>query len=254
MSTYADNQHPNRESWLKDVADRLRPVFAELAASLPARLRIAIGFPSTGRRAKATGECWDSSASSDGTFEILVRPDLAETEGALAMPVAAALARELIHAAVGLQAGKGPRYRKVALGLGLLGPMRATIPGPAFLALMTPILDDAGPLPHARLHTERQSRADGDDVDDTPVPVSTRPRKQSSRHVRCVFCPTCGYVVRTARKWIDQIGPPHSASRGHATGCHCTVHGNRAGDLGVVQVGSECARNAMAAARPAHLR
>jgi hypothetical protein len=50
-------------------------------------------------------------------------------------------------------------------------------------------------------------------VDDLPVPVSTRPRKQSSRHVRCV-CPTCGYVVRTARKWIDQIGPPHCPRHG----------------------------------------
>jgi len=55
MSLYGFNQHPNRESWLGDVADRLRPVFAQLDAPLPERLRIAIGFPSTGRRAKATG-------------------------------------------------------------------------------------------------------------------------------------------------------------------------------------------------------
>ena len=130
--------HPNRESWLNDVASRLRPAFAQLGAPLPDRLRIAIGFSSTGRRAKATGECWDSAASADATFEILVRPDLAEAEGALGLPVAAALARELVHAAVGIQAGRGPAYRKVAHSIGLVGPMRATSPGPAFLALIAP--------------------------------------------------------------------------------------------------------------------
>jgi hypothetical protein len=177
MSLYGFNQHPNRESWLGDVADRLRPAFAQLDAPLPERLRIAIGFPSTGRRAKATGECWDSTASIDGTFEILVRPDLVEMEGALALPVAAALVRELIHAAVGLQAGKGPRYRRVALGIGLLGPMHATTPRPAFLALIAPILEDAGPLPHARLHTEPSSRADGEDADEPPRSARGRASK-----------------------------------------------------------------------------
>jgi len=137
--------HPNRESWLNDVASRLRPAFAQLGAPLPDRLRIAIGFSSTGRRAKATGECWDSAASADATFEILVRPDLAEAEGALGLPVAAALARELVHAAVGIQAGRGPAYRKVAHSIGLVGPMRATSPGPAFLALIAP---PSSPRPH----------------------------------------------------------------------------------------------------------
>jgi hypothetical protein len=93
MPTPRPNLHPNREAWLNDVAQRLRRAFADLGAPLPDRLRIAIGFPSSGRRAKATGECWDSTASADGTFEILVRPDLAEAEGALALPVATACAR-----------------------------------------------------------------------------------------------------------------------------------------------------------------
>ncbi len=149
MSVIKPNHHPNRESWLNGVAGRLRPAFAQLGAPLPDRLRIAIGFPSGGQRAKATGECWDSTASADGTFEILIRPDLAEADGVLALSVAAALAHELVHAAVGIQAGKGPAFRRVALGIGLTGPMRATAPGPAFLALISPILDAVGPLPHA---------------------------------------------------------------------------------------------------------
>jgi hypothetical protein len=172
---------------------------------LPDRLRIAIGFPSTGRRAKAAGECWDSTASADGTFEILIRPDLAEADGALGLPVAAALAHELVHAAVGIKAGRGPAFRKITLGIGLTGPMRATSPGPAFLALAAPILEAAGPLPHARLQADRNADADQEGED---APITTSPRKQASRHVKCA-CPACGYVVRTARKWIDQAGEPH---------------------------------------------
>ena len=140
---------------------------------------------------------------------ILVRPDLAEAEGALALPVAAALARELVHAAVGIQAGRGPAYRKVAHSIGLVGPMRATGPGPAFLALIAPVLDAAGPLPHARLHANRGAAAAAQDE----APLTTRSRKQANRHVRCA-CPACGYVVRTARKWIDGSGPPHCPRHG----------------------------------------
>jgi hypothetical protein len=229
------NQHPNRESWLNDVAARLRPAFAQLGTPLPDRLRIAIGFPSTGRRAKAAGECWDSTASADGTFEILVRPDLAEADGALALPVAAALARELVHAAVGIQAGKGPAFRKIALGIGLTGPMRATSPGPAFLALITPILEAVGPLPHARLWTDRKQPDTGQPGDETPL--TTSPRPQANRHVKCV-CPTCGYVVRTARKWLDQIGPPL-----------CPRHGAMQPD-GLVSVGAAATSNATPLPRP----
>ena len=186
-------------------------VFPAALPSIFSGLRIAIGFPSAGRRAKATGECWDSAASADATFEILVRPDLAEAEGALALPVAAALARELVHAAVGIQAGRGPAYRVVARGIGLVGPMRATSPGPAFLALIAPVLDAAGPLPHARLQADRDGAAAAAQ-DGTGAPLTTGPRKQASRHVRCA-CPACGYVVRTARKWLDGAGPQRAPVR-----------------------------------------
>ena len=131
------------------------------------------------------------------------------------MSVATALTRELVHAAVGIEAGKGPAYRIVARGIGLLGPMRATSPGPAFLALLAPILDAAGPLPHARLQASRGDATSvaQDGQDGTGVPLTTAARKQASRHVKCA-CPTCGYVARTARKWIDSAGPPHCPQHG----------------------------------------
>jgi hypothetical protein len=64
----------NREEWLNLVAEQMAPWFETQGHKLP-RYRVAIGFPSTGKRGKRIGECWDGRASADGTFEVLIRPD-----------------------------------------------------------------------------------------------------------------------------------------------------------------------------------
>lgn len=189
---------PNREAWLNYVAQQMAPMFAALDAPLPATVRIAIGFTSTGRRGKAIGECWDNASSADGHFEIFIRPDLAHAADAMPAQIAAILAHELVHAAVGIEAGHKGRFRKVAKGIGLEGPMRSTTPGADFLAAIAPILAAAGPLPHARL--------------DSAVATTIR-KKQGTRLVKCQ-CATCAYTVRTARKWIVEVGPPHCPQHG----------------------------------------
>jgi hypothetical protein len=184
----------NRENWLNAVVAKLAPAFAERGAKLPPRIRIAIGFPSTGARGKRIGECWDKTASRDGTFEILIRPDIDDPTEA-----AAILAHELCHAAVGIPAGHGPAFRKIALGIGLEGKMKSTLAGPEFLALIKPILAEAGKLPHKRLDL---------------TGLTTKPKKQSARLIKCE-CRECGYIVRTARKWIEEKGAPVCPSEGH---------------------------------------
>jgi hypothetical protein len=49
----------------------------------------------------------------------------------------------------------------------------------------------------------------------TPVstPTTTAPRKQPNRDVKCA-CGACGYLTRTARKWLDQVGLPHCPGTG----------------------------------------
>ena len=137
----------NRESWLNAVAAGMAPLFEALDAPLPDRVRVAIGFTSRGAKGKAIGECWDNRLSADGHFEIFIRPDLAHAPDAMPAQIAAILAHELVHAAVGIPAGHGKAFKRVALGLGLVGPMRATTPGEAFLAAIAPILEGVGPLP-----------------------------------------------------------------------------------------------------------
>ncbi len=193
--TPAAAKFPNREAWLNHVATALRPLFAGAGASLPA-VRIAIAFPSTGRRGKRIGECWDKSASADGTFEIMIRPDVDDPLEACAI-----LAHELVHAAVGIPAGHRKDFRRVAVAIGLTGPMRSTTAGPEFVASTAAILAEAGPIPHARLNF------DG---------LSDKPKKQGTRLVKCV-CEDCGYVVRVARKWIEDKGPPLCPEHGPMT-------------------------------------
>ena len=113
--------HDNRESWLNAVAAGMAPLFEALDAPLPSRVRVAIGFTSRGAKGKAIGECWDNRLSADGHFEIFIRPDLAHAPDAMPAQIAAILAHELVHAAVGIPAGHGKAFKRVALGLGLVG-------------------------------------------------------------------------------------------------------------------------------------
>lgn len=209
-------KHNTREAWLNDVARRMAPMFVDLQAPLPEKVRIAIGFTSTGKRGRSIGECWDNRCSADGYYEIFIRPDLAETEDMMPLQIAAILAHELVHAAVGIPAGHGPAFRKVAKGLGLVGKMRSTVPGPAFEAAMARIFKRAGALPHGRLKTgrfrPRGPRTEPAVPDDNSV-QTTAPKLQTQRHIKCL-CRTCGYTCRTSRKWLDQVGPPH-----------CPLHG-----------------------------
>lgn len=192
-------EQDNRESWLNRVAVGMAPLFSALDAPLPSRVRVAIGFTSRGAKGRAIGECWDNRRSGDGHFEIFIRPDLAHAPDAMPAQIAAILAHELVHAAVGIAAGHGKAFKRIAVGLGLVGPMRATTPGDAFLAAAAPILAAAGPLPHARLDTDGET---------------TRPKKQATRLLKCE-CATCGYTVRTARKWLKTVGAPLCPTEDH---------------------------------------
>src|SRR3546814_8004821 len=98
--------HQTRESWLNAVAQGVAPLFEALDAPLPDRVRVAIGFTSRGAKGKAIGECWDNRLSADGHFEIFIRPDLAHAPDAMPAQIAAILAHELVHAAVGIPADR----------------------------------------------------------------------------------------------------------------------------------------------------
>jgi hypothetical protein len=170
-----------REGWLNAFTAAARPHFARVGAPLPVRIRMAVGFTSKGSRGKRIGECWGTSSSADQSFEIFIVPSLADSAR-----VADVLTHELVHAAAGLAAGHGPRFRRVATALGLTGKMTATTAGPDWFVWAQPILDRLGPIPHAAL-------AGG---------VTAGPPKQRSRHIKRT-CGECGFTFRVAQCWID---------------------------------------------------
>jgi hypothetical protein len=73
-------------------------------------------------------DCFDKSASTDESYEILIRLDQQTP-----LEVAAILAHELVHAAVGTDAGHGPRFGSVARALGLEGGRSSPRWGPSLM-------------------------------------------------------------------------------------------------------------------------
>jgi hypothetical protein len=192
MSTF-----DTREAWLREAANLLRPRFAGAGATLPANIRFAIAFPSSGRKGRAIGECWDASASDDQHFEIIVRCDKDNPVDVLDI-----LTHELVHAGAGLAAGHGKTFKRLALSVGPAGPMRSTHAGPELLVHLTKLAEGLGPLPHAKLG----------------FGLSTRPPKQDTRMLK-VECAVCGYLVRVARKWLTEVGTPLCRIHGDSMVC-----------------------------------
>jgi hypothetical protein len=171
-----------REDWLTQLVDEVRPLFpAHTGQSLPARIRVACGFPSSARRSGAIGECWADASSADGTVEILISPVVDDVT-----TVAATLIHELCHALPGSM-NHSKTFAAHAWNMGLVAGAKgwkSTGPGPEFDARYSAILADLGPYPHAHLI------------------MSAKP-KQSTRMLKAV-CPGCGYTIRLTRTWAEK--------------------------------------------------
>lgn len=169
-----------REEWLNAFIDASRPQFERVNAPLPTNVRVAVGFTSRGSRGARIGECWSNEASSDGHYEIFIKPTLVE-----ATRICDVLTHELVHAAVGLKAGHGPYFKRVATSLGLMGQMTATIAGAQWYTWATPIIESLGPMPYGSL---------------SGTDSSARPKQRTA--LLKAECPACGFVARVTRKHI----------------------------------------------------
>lgn len=169
-----------RENWLNAFVDKARVQFGLAGYPLPDAVRVSIGFTSGGARGKSIGECWDSVASADGHFEIFLRPTM-QTDAR----IADVLTHELCHAAAGLEAKHGGRFKAVATAMGLEGKMTSTVAGADWYTWALPILEELGPLPHGTL-------ADG---------MSSGKPKQST-NLKKVECNVCGWLARVTVKHI----------------------------------------------------
>jgi hypothetical protein len=100
----------------------------------------------------------------------------------------AILAHELVHAAVGSDAKHGPKFRKVALAIGLEGKMTSTVAGDELEEKLQKIVKTLGDYSHGALSPKAKKTTQG-----------TRLIK-----VEC----ECGCCARMTRKWLDAVGAP----------------------------------------------
>lgn len=168
-----------REDWLLQMSQEIAPLFAIEGVPLPS-FRVTCGFPCTGAtrskgRNMRLGECHAASSSKDAHCEIFIHPELDDP-----IKVVEVLAHELVHAAVGVAAGHGQSFKRVATAIGLTGPMRSTTGTPSFHSMIKPWINACGPYPHASLT------------------VLTH-KKQGTRLLKAVC--DCGYTVRLTAKW-----------------------------------------------------
>jgi hypothetical protein len=182
-----------RELWLYRIAEALYPWLGELGYPNHPTVRIGVGYPTTGARGKAIGQCHDSRISRDRVHEIIISPKLDDST-----EVAGVLAHELCHAYLQSylpeeNCGHGKKFRKLATAIGLTGKMRSTVPGEAFTRFLRPVLASVGEYPHGAL-----GGSDG---------VPTPRRKVQTTRLKKVVCSSCHYTMRVTKKWIDTAVP-----------------------------------------------
>jgi hypothetical protein len=151
-------------------------------------IRVACGFPFTASRSGVTGETHAETASADGSFEILVSPELAQPD-----EVFIELLAQLCHTTAGA-AGFGTPYIINAQAMGLIAagtvsaPWKRAIAGADCDTRWGPIIESLGDYPHAALAVGRRV-------------------KQTTNLLKAV-CPQCGYTVRVTNKWVN-LGLPN---------------------------------------------
>lgn len=182
----------DRQEWLEAATGALRAYFIDRGQTVPLPVRVSIGFPYRGGK-DTIGQCWDALASSDKHYEIFVTPKLASEDSAV---ILATLAHELCHCIAGSAAKHGPKFKAIATSIGLEGKMTATKAGAELSAWCDAFIADHGAYPAGKLN-----------------PME-RIGKAGTRLLKCE-CATCGYIVRTTKKWLDEVGAPFCGVQSH---------------------------------------
>jgi hypothetical protein len=191
----------NREAWLERLVELLRPSFHDLGYPLPPVVRVSVGFPSRQGRAKhrrRIGECWSGDCADDAAPQVFISPLLDQPEADHV------LVHELVHAAVGTACGHRGKFRRLALGLGLTGSMRATIAGPALRQRLDALALRLGPYPHAVLRVDAQTRRPGSRLLKLACKCGriVRASKQviAGAEIQCTACKSMFVFMDTAAK------------------------------------------------------
>jgi hypothetical protein len=208
-----------REQWLVAAYRYLRPQFDQLVEligmakatdpkfadlpdyRMPEDVHISVGFGYGAKRENEVilGQTWRSDRSSDKVNHVFISPEIEHASTVLGVMI-----HEMLHILFDCDHGHDRVFAAFGQMLGLEGKPTEMLPGPAYeMELMLLAEQHLGAYPHAKLDVQRTKAivpADG-----TPVPSGgwgyVGPAPQTNRHMGA-FCPECGYLVRSARKWL----------------------------------------------------
>ena len=172
----------NREQWLMQAVDHLLPLFERAGYSVPI-VKVSIGFPSTGSKGRHLGQCWSTKSAVDGVNQIFIAPHLPTP-----LDVLDTLVHELVHAIDDCESGHGENFKKIALDVGLKGPMRSAGAGEWLKQDLMRIAEKLGAFPHGRLSL--------------PVRAMQKAPKRPG-----AMCTKCRYEVVMLKKYLH-LGPP----------------------------------------------
>ena len=164
------------------AVEHLVPLFERAGYSVPI-VKVSIGFPSTGSKGRHLGQCWSTKSAVDGVNQIFIAPHLPSP-----LDVLDTLVHELVHAVDDCESGHGEKFKKIAIDVGLKGPMRSAGAGEWLKQDLLRIAEKLGTFPHGRLS----------------LPVRTMqqaPKRPGAK------CPKCGYGVVMLKKYLN-LGPP----------------------------------------------
>ncbi len=175
-------QEDTREAWLLRAIEHLRPIFSTKGHHIPQTCMVSCGFASTGTRSHHIGQCWSTKSSGNGTNQIFISPTLVEP-----FDVLDTLLHELVHAVDDCAHKHGKEFKKIALSLGMVGPMRSAGAGPELREKLKDLAQKLGTYPHGKLQVTH--------------------RKAVSRDRARAKCSECGFQVPMYRKFLA-FGPP----------------------------------------------
>lgn len=177
----------NREGWLTELADRMRPVFKDFTLG---KFRVTCGWPAQmalSPTRKRVGECHGPASSTDGHAELFISPVLAKP-----IEVAGVLCHEMAHVVAGVKAAHGKGFVRVIRHIGLTqGKPTSADLGPILKARVEKLLSTMGSYPHAAM-----------------TPVAKVSIKMKS--VTVLEC-ECGCRITMSLKMIELYGPPTCA-------------------------------------------
>jgi hypothetical protein len=172
----------NREAWLLAAVELLKPIFAAKRHIVPDNVQVSCGFASTGIRSHHIGQCWSRGSSTNERNQIFISPALGDP-----VQVLDTLVHELVHAVDNCEHKHGKEFKKIALSIGLEGPMRSAGAGKALKDQLVKIGDALGPYPHGQLKVHHVRKIS-----------APRPRAR---------CKSCGFEVPMYKKFLT-FGPP----------------------------------------------